>query len=231
MQGLIAEIGNCHLGSLDKAKRLIEVAKDSGADFVKMQAIDPLELKTGSMPFEFYDICSMSIDDYYNCYEYARCIVGIPLFFSIFGIKYHELSELDYYKISGNQYREMSPSELKKYNNENTIVSIPDMTPLHQEIDKMNIMYVTPYNCKTVDLRPIDKISSVFNKRIGYSDHSLDIDNCKRAIDSYDVNLIEKHFYLGEDIKYKGQLYRDCTHSANPEQFLELANYLKERVK
>ena len=34
---IIAEIGSVHDGSFGNAKKLIEIAKDSGADFVKFQ--------------------------------------------------------------------------------------------------------------------------------------------------------------------------------------------------
>ena len=224
MKGIIAELGCMHLGSLDKAKELIEVAAKSGADYVKMQAIDPLELSSGSMPFEFYNQCSMSMDDYINCLEYARCIVGIPLFFSVFGIKYQELAEKgDYYKISGHQYTEFSNSFLKGHNNKKTIVSIPQGSYLRDHVENMHIMFVTPYNTKNANLHYINKLRDYYKKPIGYSDHSTDLDNCFRAIDTYEVQLIEKHFYLGDDIKFKDQLYRDCIHSANPDEFSQLA--------
>ena len=38
---LVAEIGATHIGSQDRAKKLIDLAIDSGADFVKFQKRDP----------------------------------------------------------------------------------------------------------------------------------------------------------------------------------------------
>lgn len=38
---VVAEIGNTHLGDLDRAKKLISLAKLAGADFVKLQKRDP----------------------------------------------------------------------------------------------------------------------------------------------------------------------------------------------
>ena len=41
---LIAEIGVNHDGSLKKAKKMIDVAKNAGADCVKFQTYDPFNL-------------------------------------------------------------------------------------------------------------------------------------------------------------------------------------------
>jgi len=38
---LVAEIGATHIGSQDRAKKLIDLAIESGADFVKFQKRDP----------------------------------------------------------------------------------------------------------------------------------------------------------------------------------------------
>ena len=44
---LIAEIGENYLGSIKLAKRLITLAKKSGADFAKFQSYNELCLKKG----------------------------------------------------------------------------------------------------------------------------------------------------------------------------------------
>ena len=38
---IIAELSGNHCGSFDKAKKLIEIAKESGADAVKLQTFNP----------------------------------------------------------------------------------------------------------------------------------------------------------------------------------------------
>ena len=38
---IIAEVGINHNGSVSKAKKMIDIAKRSGADYVKFQILDP----------------------------------------------------------------------------------------------------------------------------------------------------------------------------------------------
>jgi len=40
---ITAEIGNTHIGNMDRAKMLIQLAKNSGADAVKLQKRNPQE--------------------------------------------------------------------------------------------------------------------------------------------------------------------------------------------
>ena len=47
---IIAEAGVNHDGNLDKAKQLIEVAADAGADLVKFQTFNARRLATDSAP-------------------------------------------------------------------------------------------------------------------------------------------------------------------------------------
>lgn len=229
MKGIIAEIGNSHEGWISKAKELIVAAKESGCNYVKFQAIDPEKITTGSMPSAFYHECSFTLDQYIELAEYAKRKDIIP-FFSIFGEKYKFLRSYNYYKISGHQYLYANPGFLKKYNFSSTLISVPENAPFSDLISEMNIMHVTPYNCTNPDLTQIKKLSRHYKKDIGLSDHSIGIDTCIRAIDSYNVKLIEKHFYLGGDIFFANKLYRDCTHSANPNEMKNLCDYFKERI-
>lgn len=231
MKALIAEIGNCHLGNVHSAYRLIRMAKDCGATHVKMQAIDSVKPEGGSMPDEFYAQCSMSLSEYRSCVQYGQQI-NIPVFFSTFHKKFeslHTMYEGQIKKISGSQYE--NKSYKPKDNNKYSLISIPRFENLRPDISEMNIMHVTPYNYVYSDLSPIDILTKHYKKKAGYSDHSIGIENCKRAINQYECQLIEKHFYFGSNIKFKGQVYRDCYHSSSPIEFEKLAKYYHERVK
>ena len=94
---LIAEIGNNHFGSMEKAKELIRVAKECGADVVKGQAFLAKDLTTGSMHHEFYEMCSMNLDQNIELFSYAYTI-GIDMFFSVFSDGFEELERLQKYK-------------------------------------------------------------------------------------------------------------------------------------
>lgn len=59
---IIAEAGVNHNGSLDEAKRLIQVAATSGCDYVKFQSFRPSSLTTQSAPKAEYQVASHSDD-------------------------------------------------------------------------------------------------------------------------------------------------------------------------
>lgn len=231
MKALIAEIGNFHLGSLEKACDLIRVAKECGATHVKMQAIPPSVPVGGSMPEGFYAQCSMSVEQYIECVAFGN-VIGIPVFFSYFDDKYKVIL-----KKYPNMLKKISASQFtrglydSKDNNPKTIISIPRDGVLSDKVSKMNIVCVTPYNYAYSDISFIDRFKTFFKKDIGLSDHSVNTRNCRRAITEYGCNIIEKHFYLGEEVRFEGVLYRDCVHAANPRQFTELAQTFQEYHK
>jgi sialic acid synthase SpsE len=233
--GLIAEIGNMHLGNMSAATKLIKTAKECGADYVKMQAIEPGEVIRygyGSMDWKFYAQCSFTITQYRELAIYGVSI-DMPVFFSIFGEAYIPLSYNSLYKISGAQFNLYSNNYLNKINNSSTIISIPHVADSvldakESSINNMTILFVSDHLEKRPPLENIQRYSQRFNRLAGYSDHSDGIDNCKKAFDRYGCVIIEKHFYLGDNIEYENSLYRDCAHSANPEQFSKLALYLKD---
>lgn len=239
MRGIIAEIGNSHFGDMEKAKALIKAAKDSGAHYVKMQAIDTMEFQGGSMPREFYRQCDLGINGYMDCVDYSRQ-VGIPIFFSIFGSKYLDLMQ-HYpdmpYKISGQQFLTFTNDGLNHWNTQEdhpVIVSIPkcDSEILNRkktEMSMMHLMYVSEYLQRSVDFGFIGDLIEVFRRPIGYSDHTIGIDACKRAVVNYGCQLVEKHFNIFGEQSFDEIVYRDSIHAADSKQMSELAKIYRER--
>lgn len=231
LTGVIAEIGNHHLGSVEMAKTMIKEAKASGADMVKMQAIEAsVVAKTGSMPYSFYKECELSTEEYAECVRYGKTL-GIQVFFSIFGTKHKLLWKMFpdcYRKISGGQFLKMTPEDFDAKHGVKTIVSIPEKAEFDKiksfQIWSMQKMMVTPYLPKAVDWDYLDHLKSIF-RRVGYSDHTPGIEACKTAIRDYGCRLVEKHFHLGTDIVWEGVRYRDCLHAATPKEFKELTDF------
>ena len=67
---IIAEAGVNHDGNLDKAKQLIEVAADAGADLVKFQTFNARRLVTDSAPKADYQ--NRTTDEAQSQYEMLR---------------------------------------------------------------------------------------------------------------------------------------------------------------
>lgn len=94
----VAEISNNHNGSLNRALRLIDVAKEAGADFVKFQCYTPDELVAlrgdgpapepwGSQGWTMrtlYEKAQTPLDWFPRLFQHARDI-GIVPFSSVFG--------------------------------------------------------------------------------------------------------------------------------------------------
>src|SRR3990167_6920098 len=101
---IIAAVDNNHFGCMYRAKELIAAAHESGADLIKMQAFHPQDMRSGSMPLEFYAQCAFSVDQCLELIEYARRIRN-DLFFSILSRGFLDVRRAQtWISISGEQY-------------------------------------------------------------------------------------------------------------------------------
>lgn len=219
---LIAEFGNCHFGSMAHAKELILAALESGATLAKGQAFLARDIK-GSMPSEFYEMCQLSMRQYIELIEYGREI-GIPVFFSIFSKELRGLEEhMDYYKVSGSQTKNKT-YEFREYDISKSFVSVPKDAE-YPFLKRAQPMYVCEYMAEDPELQNIRRLADFYKRPVGYSDHTIGIDACRRAIDTYDVPVIEKHFTIQKDYVFSKAIFRDCVHGSTPAEFAKLANY------
>lgn len=103
---IIAEIGTSHGGNLDKAYRLIDAAKEAGADCVKFQWVYAdeilhentgfVKLPTGNIRlYDRFKELECSVDFYRSCMEYSRT-QGLLFACSPFGLRsLKELADLE----------------------------------------------------------------------------------------------------------------------------------------
>lgn len=225
---LIAEIGNNHFGDLEKAKELISAAQDSGATRVKLQAFLAKDIKSGSMPTEFYEQCAFTMDEYLELIRYGE-EKRIEVFYSIFS---PELNELKFgqrsKKISGKQTIKLIESG-QYMDFPYTFISFPK-THLYHAIDLQlaTPLYVTEYLPIDPELFRLDYLKAIMCGRpYGYSDHTPGIRACELAARVYGARVIEKHFTMEKDMKFKGVIFRDTVHGATPKEFAKLAKSLK----
>jgi len=219
---LIAEVGNNHAGSYNKAVELIRVAKESGADAVKLQAING-DVQTGSMPQGFYKQCEFTYFYYCRLIEYGKEI-GIPVFYSIFDNSLWDLYfKQKYDKCSASQ----TDNGMMISDNKNSFVSINSDCYHLPEYYYANIMYASDYLVGNPNLLSIHWLSLHYARHVGYSDHTIGVKRCIQAAMTWNAPVIEKHFTIDTEIKYEGKLFRDCIHSATPKQFEELAKAVK----
>ena len=225
VQLIIAEIGNCHFGDMALAKEHIRVAKECGADDVKMQAFKPEDIK-GSMPLEFYKKCAFSVDQCLDLMDYAKTNCGISLFFSIFSEGFDELIRyqmLD--KISASQNHNNSSHYI--YDDEwSLLVSFKKDTPMYP-LKQAQILYATEYMPQILDISHITKLKKYYKRRVGLSDHHVGIKACLEAHKRYEIHIIEKHFTLKKERAFNGFIFRDTIHGMDPKELETLARAVK----
>jgi len=225
---LIAEIGNNHLGDMNKAKELIRAAHESGADVVKSQAFLARDITSGSMPKEFYRQCEFSFHQYVELIRYAQEI-GTDLFYSIFSRALEPLMiHQRYHKIAGAQSA-VGFNFVEKKDADNVLVSVKEGSK-KPDLKRARILHVSEYLTTFPGLKNIDLLSEYYGRQAGYSDHTVGIDACIQAIEIHGANVIEKHFTTTRDIFFGGVQYRDAIHAALPEELSQLSTRWGNRV-
>jgi sialic acid synthase SpsE len=176
------------------------------------------------MPESFYKKCEFTLEQYLGLIEYGKQI-GIGVFFSIFSEGFHELEKKqDWYKTAGNQKPVLPDCDRLK-----SLVSIKEKSPL-PELKLATPLYVTDY-FEQPNWRRFQSMQNFYGRPIGYSDHTLGIDNCIVAYKGYNACVIEKHFTLRADEFWRGDLFRDTVHGATPGELRLLAKEMREYEK
>ena len=224
---LIAEISNHHFGSIDKAKELIRVAKESGAKAVKGQAFvaDDM-LQWGSMPLEFYKKCALKYDQYKELIMYGLEI-DIPVLFTILSPKLDYLANFQKYrKLHAARAETCYKNKFFYYDTEDCLISLKKPRIDARIPTLARLFYATPY-LEDASLDAFEEIRKYYGRDIGISHHGKECNMLLAIHKTYRLPHVEKHFYLGDEISWNGQVYRDCLHSYTPKEFEKLARDLK----
>lgn len=230
---LIAEIGNNHFGDMNLAKNLILAARDAGADLVKSQAFVASDIRSGSMPPEFYKKCQFTMDQYVELIYYARQN-ATDLFYSIFSSGFDRLRHMqNWHKIAASQTKMMSKQEMDAQDLGNRFISIPSAFPTNRllRFQYAHILFASNYydTGQQVDLMHIRRFSDFLNRPVGYSDHSIGIERTIEAYEKYGANVIEKHFTIEKNLSFDGIVFRDTVHGSCPDEFKKLSNIVHQK--
>lgn len=219
---LIANIGNQHFGSFERAKDLIKAAHEHGADLIKSYAITPHH--NGPLEREFYEMCSFSFEEYCELIEYSRSI-GNDLFFELHGKSNETL-------LLYQNWRSVLASDL---NSQNAYVSDYDkdtcFVAIGQELFPptmltANIMHSMDKFGAAPDFNRIEILKKIYNRNIGFCDRTIGIDACITANDLYNSIIIEKNLTLEKGVLFKGKMIEETIYSVQPKKFEELSNRL-----
>ncbi len=237
---LIAEAGINHNGSLNKAYKLVDQAKISGATAVKFQTYKTEKrVKKNNPAFNILKKCELNYDSFLKLKNYCdkKKIIFFSTPFDIESVNFLADINVKLFKISSfdtSNYELINSILSKKIP---TIIST-GMASL-KEIDKIKKLFKYkridhhllhciskyPNNEEDSILSNITFLKKKYDCHIGLSDHTNDIKTC---IYSYflGARIFEKHFKLSDNDSCV-----DEPVSITPKQMKKLSNELKKIPK
>lgn len=225
---VIAEAGVNHNGDFDVAKKMIDVAKEAGADIVKFQTSITSTSKysekaeyqkraTGKNESQLDMIkkLRLSFDQHRQLKEYCDS-VGIKYLstpFDFESIEFLDTLNMDFWKVPSGEVINVPYLE-RIGKTKKPVVMSTGMCSLDEiakaiEILKLNgtkdikllqctTQYPTPY--EDVNLRVMNKLKDIFNCEVGLSDHTKGIEVDIAAV-ALGATIIEKHFTLDRNME------------------------------
>ena len=249
---IIAEAGVNHNGNLNLAKKLVDVARDAGADAVKFQTFKAENVATANAPMAAYQKKNMGKEG-----SQLDMIRKLELSFQDFaalkgycdkkGILFlstpHSFDAVDFldplvpaYKIGSGDLTNIPLLEHVSQKNKPIILStgMANIGEIEEAIkairgkgnNQIIVMHcTTSYPCplKDVNLRAMGAIKKKFNVLVGYSDHTLGIEVPKLASQIGAV-AIEKHFTIDKNLPGP-----DHKASLDPTELKEMVRAIKEK--
>jgi len=240
---IIAEAGVNHNGSVDLAKKLIDVAVDSECDAVKFQTFKAESLvskhakkakyqeKTTGVEeshFQMIKNLELSYNDFIELKKYCdyKKIMFLSTPFDIDSVDFLASLKMQIFKIPSGEITNLP--YLRKINSLKTkVILSTGMSNLEEIISAVDILkdsqvsilhanteYPTPF--EDVNLSAMKTIADKLGKDVGYSDHSLGIEVPIAAV-AMGAAIIEKHFTLDKNMSGPDHLA-----SLNPQELRQM---------
>lgn len=222
---VIAEISGNHNGDIGRAKALIKVAKESGADAVKFQTYDAdsltLDLNdprfrisggswSGKNLYELYQEASTPWLWFKELFEFAK-LIDITAFSTPFCNRSFDLLEsleVPAYKIASNEITDWPL--VQKVARSGRPVILSTGTASKDDISK-TVEYIRSNGCEDLvvlhcisaypataedsNLRTLVDLKASFNVEVGLSDHTMGVTTSVAAV-ALGAVVVEKHFTL-----------------------------------
>lgn len=192
---LIAELGSCHMGNLDRIKEAIDRCKASGIDALKLQLF-PNEAPY--VPTNIY----LPPEMFREAFEYGKQ-VGLPVSASVFDMDsliFLQNLQPEFIKLSYSQKHnaqcfneEINWAEGIYLKGIEPIVSCDVMSDQSVSATATKLYCIPEY-----PVRYEVAFDELFPRFDGFSDHTLGTRQTRRAIES-GAQIIEKHVRLGYD--------------------------------
>lgn len=236
---IVAEIGLNHNGDIEICKQMINKAKESGADAVKLQIITPKIVSKIPWLVEAQERCMFTFDEYLHLKQHAYT-VGIDIFAS-----FADVNAIQSYQDLGFTKIKVSSSNLKNWPLHNHIASLNHPVILSTGDSYLSevVRVIEFYRSKKIEtsltycvsqyptppemvmLKTIPFFKQLFNIPIGFSDHTEGTITSVLAV-AMGAEIIEKHFTL--DKKMEGP---DHHFSLDPHELAQLTSQIRMSEK
>ncbi|PIQ84465.1 MAG: N-acetylneuraminate synthase [Candidatus Omnitrophica bacterium CG11_big_fil_rev_8_21_14_0_20_63_9] len=226
---IVAEAGVNHNGDLDMARRLVDVAKEAGADAVKFQTFDPERLATARAPKAIYQVqttggdesqrdmlrrLALSPDAYRQLSAYCRQrgILFLSTPFDEASADVVGALDVPAFKIASGDVTNLPFLAHVARKGRPVILSTGMSTWMDVE-RAVQAIYATgnrdlillhcvsnyPTETSDVNLRAMRNMAAVFGLPVGYSDHTMGVDVALAAV-ALGACVIEKHITLDQSL-------------------------------
>lgn len=220
---IVAEAGICHQGSLETARRMVDVAAGAGADIIKFQKRDmetlyrkdvladpSKESHSLGVYIPILKKCELSKEDHRNLKDYCsdKGIHYLCSPWDIESVKFLDSIDVEAYKIPSACFSDVYLLDYVSKMGKPVIFStgmhseeeINRLMPRYLEIfkDRIALMHCVssyPTANRDVNLGYMDTLRDRFNIPIGWSGHERGIPITVAAV-ARGANIIERHFTL-----------------------------------
>ncbi len=226
---IIAEAGVNHNGSIELAKKMIEVSKEAGADYIKFQTFISENLVTqnaeqaeyqkkeqkNTSQLEMLKTLELTQKNFVDLAEYCKKIrIGfLSTPFDLDSIKFLKGVSMDYWKIPSGEITDYPYLDAIARDKRNIILSI-GMSTLEEVSAALKILeqyekkQISILHCNTeyptpyedVNLNVIPMLKEKYKCPVGYSDHTVGIEVPIAAV-AMGAEIIEKHFTLDRNME------------------------------
>ena len=225
---IIAEAGVNHNGDMILAKKLIDKAKEAGADYVKFQTAIACTSKyapkaeyqkreTGADETQLQMALKLRLkfEQHLELYEYCEK-VGISYLstaFDIQSVQFLHSLKLPFWKIPSGEITNL-PYLIEIAKLHEPVVMSTGMANIDEIAAAINVLKtngsgdITLLQChtdyptamKNVNLRAMNTLADIFKMPVGLSDHSIGVEVPIAAV-AMGATVIEKHFTLDRNMK------------------------------
>jgi N,N'-diacetyllegionaminate synthase len=248
---IIAEIGVNHAGSVELAKKMIDAAKNSGADAVKFQTFTAEKLVSMSTPkvkyqesttdkneshYQMIKSLEFSYEDHIPVLEYCNNLsidfISTPYdiesaeFLVSIGVKIFKTASADIVDLSLQKYIAQHATQAIVSTGMATLGEIEQVVDIYHKYDcKLTLLHcVSNYPCaiESLNLNVIKTLKGAFGCDVGYSDHAVGSIPAVASV-ALGATIVEKHFTLDKNMQGP-----DHKASSDPAEFSELVNDIRK---